>query len=213
MTLTNFGSTLVSSPLTKTFSVRNGGNSNLTLSNLQLPTEFSQISALPTNIAPGATAQFQVRLNATQVGSLSGRLAFSTNDPNESLFDFPITGIVSGSVNSSLAATARPVMSVGLGADQLTAGRLEKGGNDELSGLSGQMKFTEQDVPRQPASIDISDLYAQAILRQGYQTRILNTYMAQCVETLLGCSQGFLPSIQREMMQLGSHSGGYLQII
>lgn len=108
---TNFGSVAIGSAgVTRTFTVRNDGNSTLTLSNLTLPTGFTLVNGLVTSLAPGATDTFQVRMDATTAGTKTGQITFTSNDPNESPFNFTITGTVTGTTtdagNTLATATA-----------------------------------------------------------------------------------------------------------
>lgn len=94
---TNFGSIAVGSAgVTRTFTVRNDGNATLTLSNPTLPPGFTLVNGLLPSLAPGANDTFQVRMDATTAGTRTGQISFTSNDPNESPFNFSITGTVTG---------------------------------------------------------------------------------------------------------------------
>jgi hypothetical protein len=92
----NVGSTPVGTPLTRTFTVHNSGTGTLVLTApVSLPSGFSVLSSFgSSSLAPGASTTFQVRLNATAVGSYSGQLQFANNDANENPFNFTISGAV-----------------------------------------------------------------------------------------------------------------------
>jgi subtilisin family serine protease len=96
-----FGDTPVGLPVTHTFIVRNVGSTNLTLSTS--PTfagsGFTIVSPFPagTTLATGATATFQVRLDAASAGAFSGTVSFTNNDDDngdgvESPFSIAVTG-------------------------------------------------------------------------------------------------------------------------
>lgn len=90
----SFGSTAVGAPVVVTFTVRNTGAGDLSLSGLTLPGGFSLVGAFPAGVPAGAAATFQVRLDAAAVGSFGGTLQFATDDADEHPFDFPIAGVV-----------------------------------------------------------------------------------------------------------------------
>jgi predicted outer membrane repeat protein len=90
----DFGSTTVGTVITKTFTVKNPGNADLNLSNLQLPTGFSLVGNLPATVAPVSQATFAIQVDASTAGSLSGELSFTTNDSDENPFNFTISATV-----------------------------------------------------------------------------------------------------------------------
>jgi parallel beta-helix repeat protein len=108
----NFGSTPVGTPLVQTFTISNLGTAELNLSNVQLPTGFSVVGTLPTTVAPQAQSLLQIQLDATAVGPLSGEVSFVTNDSDENLFNFAISGIVSGTTGGTNNAptVANPIL-------------------------------------------------------------------------------------------------------
>lgn len=79
---------------TRTFTVANLGDASLTLGSVTLPSGFTLVEPLSSTIAAGASDTFSVRLDTTFAGEMSGTLSFSTNDADESVFDFPISGRV-----------------------------------------------------------------------------------------------------------------------
>jgi hypothetical protein len=83
-----------SAGVSKLIVVKNGGNANLTLSNLVVPTGFTLTGTLAATLAPGEIDSFTVTLNSTTIGTSSGTISFATNDPNENPFNFPVTGVV-----------------------------------------------------------------------------------------------------------------------
>ena len=103
---TNFGSVAVGSAgVIRTFTVRNDGNGTLNLSNLTLPAGFTLVDGLVTSLTPGAIDTFQVRMDATTAGTRTGQITFVSNDPNESPFNFTITGTVTGTTTPALLST------------------------------------------------------------------------------------------------------------
>jgi hypothetical protein len=93
-------SALLGTPEIKTFTVTNAGSQNLVLgSAITVPSGFSVATGFgATTIAPGQSTTFQLKLNATAVGSFSGTVSFSTNDPNALTYSFNVTGSVSAAM-------------------------------------------------------------------------------------------------------------------
>ncbi|WP_019499612.1 choice-of-anchor D domain-containing protein [Pseudanabaena sp. PCC 6802] len=102
---TDYGSTVVGTPVTRTFTIENTGTGALTLSAPTLPTGFSPIGAFPTSIPAGNNATFTVRLNATTAGTFSGNISFGNNDSNENPYNFAVTGAVSAAPTPEINVT------------------------------------------------------------------------------------------------------------
>ena len=94
----NFGTVKTTTTDTqKFFTIRNDGQSTLTLSGMTLPTGFTAgEDALPATLAPGAQATFSVEMNTNASGSFSGNVAILSDDPNTPAFDLPVQGTVTG---------------------------------------------------------------------------------------------------------------------
>jgi uncharacterized protein (DUF1800 family)/uncharacterized cupredoxin-like copper-binding protein len=91
----NFGDTLLGTPVTKTFTVRNAGTATLTLTNpITVPAGFSATSFSTTTLAPGASTTFTVTLTAATAGSFSGQLSFANSDTPRNPYNFTISGMV-----------------------------------------------------------------------------------------------------------------------
>jgi len=90
----DFGSTPVGLPITKTFTLKNSGNSALTLTDIVLPTGFSLPSGLPGAIQPNETANFTIKLEASAEGNYHNTVNIINNDPDETQFNFLISGNV-----------------------------------------------------------------------------------------------------------------------
>ncbi|MBI1335499.1 MAG: choice-of-anchor D domain-containing protein [Phycisphaera sp.] len=90
------GATNQGTPVSRTFTVTNIGNANLTLGSIgSLSTGFTLTSALTkSTLTPGDSATFTVRLDATAVGNYQTAISFATNDSDENPFDFTVTGSV-----------------------------------------------------------------------------------------------------------------------
>ncbi len=94
--LVDFGSKPFGTPVTKTFTVKNLGTSDLTLTPpINVPAGFTLVSGFgTTTVAPGQSTTFAVRLDAALVGTNSGTLSFGDNDSDENPFTFAIRGTV-----------------------------------------------------------------------------------------------------------------------
>jgi hypothetical protein len=79
---------------TRTFTVRNDGNDTLTLGAVSVPAGFTLVDGLVTSLTPRATDTFTVQLDTTALGAPAGDVRFSTNDGDESLFNFSVAGTV-----------------------------------------------------------------------------------------------------------------------
>lgn len=92
----SFGGALVGAPTTQTFTVKNLGSSNLTLSNpISVPSGFTVTSSFgATTLAAGASTTFTVRMDAAAAGTYGGTLSFANNDSDENPFNFTLSGTV-----------------------------------------------------------------------------------------------------------------------
>ncbi|MFB2918052.1 choice-of-anchor D domain-containing protein [Aerosakkonema funiforme] len=98
----NFGTTTVGTSVTKTFTVKNIGNANLTLGAINsLPTGFTLVNQFQTTtITPGSTTSFDVKLDATNIGSYNGIISFVNNDSDENPYNFNISGVVNAQASN-----------------------------------------------------------------------------------------------------------------
>ncbi|MDZ4685792.1 MAG: choice-of-anchor D domain-containing protein, partial [Planctomycetaceae bacterium] len=101
--LFDFGTTTAGTPLLRTFTIHNVGNTNLILQPATPPSGFSITTNFTVNqsVTPGASALLTVQLDAVAAGSFTGMLSFGTNDndsdnigEDESPFDVFLTGTV-----------------------------------------------------------------------------------------------------------------------
>ncbi len=93
----SFGTTVAGSSIVRTFTIVNQGTGTLTLdsNSLSLPSGFVLVSTFDSTVDPdGGTTTFSVRLEATAPGVYSGTLSFTSNDADESPYNFTITGHV-----------------------------------------------------------------------------------------------------------------------
>lgn len=94
----SFGSTTTGTAVTKTFTVKNSGTANLTLTPLAtngIPAGYSIASNLgATTLAAGASTTFTLKLNATAAGTFTGSITLANNDADEGSFKINLTGTV-----------------------------------------------------------------------------------------------------------------------
>lgn len=80
--------------LVKTFTIRNEGKKSLKVGAISVPSGFVLIDAPASSIGKNRSTTFTVRMDATAAGLRQGTLAFASNDPDVSLFDFTLRGTV-----------------------------------------------------------------------------------------------------------------------
>ena len=93
------------SPTTHTFTISNTGNSNLTISNLQVPTGFTILSAPSTTVSSGNSTTFTLNVDNSTAGIKSGTLSFETNVSGMETFNFNISSTVFDSSSLSMTVT------------------------------------------------------------------------------------------------------------
>jgi hypothetical protein len=97
VTTTAFGSTTVGTSLGKTYTVVNVGALPLTLTapTLTPPGAGFTVSALgQTTLDAGQATSFTVTLDAAATGAYTGQISFTSNDADEGLFSFNVSGTV-----------------------------------------------------------------------------------------------------------------------
>jgi hypothetical protein len=95
----SFGTTSVGSPINTTFTITNTGTTNLVLTppiNITGTAFTVNTSFGATTILPGATTTFIITFNPPSSGFYNETLSFTTNDCDETTFNFQLTGTVTG---------------------------------------------------------------------------------------------------------------------
>ena len=83
-----------SSPITRTFAVRNDGGGVLNLSGLSASSGFTLTRNFgQTTLHPGESTSFAIAM-LTSVGNKSGVVSFNTDDTDEAQFSFAVEGVV-----------------------------------------------------------------------------------------------------------------------
>lgn len=92
----SFGTTAQGEPVSRTFTVRNLGSQDLTLSEpINVPAGFSVAPSFGSLTVPaGESTTFVVQMDASAIGTYSGQLSFGNNDSDENPFNFSISGDV-----------------------------------------------------------------------------------------------------------------------
>jgi len=102
---TDFGTaTENGTAITRTFTINNTGDANLTVGTVTIPTGYTLVNSPSATVAPAGSTTFDVRLDTSVVGVKSGEISIVTNDNNENPFNFAITGTVISEVVSRLIA-------------------------------------------------------------------------------------------------------------
>jgi hypothetical protein len=78
----------------RTFTVSNNGTATLTTSGLDVTTGFVIVEGLESSIEPGQSDTFTVSFNTATVGTIAGQVRFSSNDVDESIFEFDVSATV-----------------------------------------------------------------------------------------------------------------------
>ena len=89
----DFGSALEGVDIDQTFAIENGGTADLIISGISVSgTNFSILGTTPATIIAGVTATFTIRLSGVAAGTFNATVTITSNDTDESVFDFNITG-------------------------------------------------------------------------------------------------------------------------
>lgn len=115
----DFGSTPVGTPVSRTFIVTNSGGAALTTSGLTLPAGFTLVEPLSASIPAGGADSFTVQFQATAVGTAAGNVSFTTNDAAAGTYAFAITA-------TATSSTGNPPPSGGDGPDLVIEGGIQK---------------------------------------------------------------------------------------
>ena len=92
----NFGSTSLSTPVVKVFTIFNDGADELVFGNVTVPAGYTVTSQPTSPVAGGGNTPFVVQLDATAGGTFTGELSFLNNDADDNPFTAMLTGTVSG---------------------------------------------------------------------------------------------------------------------
>lgn len=92
----DFGSTGVSTPLVKTFTIENRGYENLTIGTILITgtdaADFEVTSSPSSPLLPLDSTPFNVTFIPSQTGTKNANISIDNNDSDENPFDFPVSG-------------------------------------------------------------------------------------------------------------------------
>lgn len=77
-----------------TFTLTNSGLATLFLGTPVVPSGFILVTSPPPTIGAGASGTLVVQLDSSSLGSFTGNISFTNNDPTNSPFTFPVSGNV-----------------------------------------------------------------------------------------------------------------------
>lgn len=108
---TDFGTVALGGNIVRTFTIQNTGGVNLVLDNpavvLDQTDSFAIISQPASPVAPGGSTTFQIRYTPTTTAADSNTVFIGSNDSDEGVYSFDITG--SATINTPVATTATSV--------------------------------------------------------------------------------------------------------
>ena len=78
----------------KTFTVENNGDGDLTPGNLTVPSGYTVTEPLDSFIRPAASDTFTVTLSTATSGTFAGAISFESNDADEDPYSFTVTGTI-----------------------------------------------------------------------------------------------------------------------
>jgi hypothetical protein len=155
---------------TITFTVNNAGGQSLTLGTIALPTGYTVTQNPPSTLAPGGQGTFAIQLNSSVVGTRSGSVSISNNDPNNNPFTFQVTGTVTnpapkiialgGSLafgNLTVGTTAQATLTI----SNMGNATLTVSGITCPPGFSGPWSGTIPAGGSQPATVTFAPMAAQ----------------------------------------------------
>ena len=92
----DFGRIVQGTPGTRTFTISNTGTAVLLVSSVTVPEGYTVLNLpeLPVMVGTNESLVLQIRLDATALGTFSGNITIASDDLDEALFDFPVTGTV-----------------------------------------------------------------------------------------------------------------------
>lgn len=90
----DFGSVILGQPVSKVFTVKNTGTSDLTLNEpIMVPSGFTLLQSFgTTTVGPNESTTFAVQYGASVIGTQQGVLSFTNNDADEGTYDFTLIG-------------------------------------------------------------------------------------------------------------------------
>lgn len=92
----DLGVALIGNTLSTTIAIENPGTDNLTITDIQIGTaSYSITSTIPAIVAPGAVETFDLQLDGSVDGTFKDTVRISSDDAEDPLYSFPVTGRIS----------------------------------------------------------------------------------------------------------------------
>ncbi|HWB06552.1 MAG TPA: ELWxxDGT repeat protein [Verrucomicrobiales bacterium] len=166
----DFGVVRQSGPQSKVLTISNTGAVPLHISSVSAPPGYSllDLQPMPATVEVGETLAFRLQLDAAALGPAGGRVRVESDDPDETVFDFPVSGTVvapeiavhngggtapeitdgqAGAVDFGIARQATPVVRSVLIANTGTAPLL-------VSGVTVPAGYSVLNAPAAPFSVE-----------------------------------------------------------
>ncbi|MES2574033.1 MAG: choice-of-anchor D domain-containing protein [Bacteroidota bacterium] len=108
---TDFGSTNIATPITRTYTIQNTGTGTLTIGTITLgdTTNYSVTTLPAASVAASGTTTFVVTFNPTTGMVLPTTISIVTNDSNENPYNFAITGTGIGTPEMNLQGNSNNI--------------------------------------------------------------------------------------------------------
>ncbi|MEQ6119049.1 choice-of-anchor D domain-containing protein [Reichenbachiella sp. MALMAid0571] len=91
----DYGSSVVGNNIAQTFAIKNSGTSTLNINSITSSSNDYSVTNSINSIAVGETETFMVILSGDNAGTFNTTISVISDDPDEALFDFEITGTIS----------------------------------------------------------------------------------------------------------------------
>jgi gliding motility-associated-like protein len=125
------------------FAVVNQGPGPLSITSLTaLPAPYTVLIPPPATVASGATVNFTIRLSGAAPGTFTGTVTIQSNDTDEGVFDFPVSGTINAVCLTPPTATAGADQTVCAGDGVTLSGSIGGSAATSLWTTSGDGSFT-----------------------------------------------------------------------
>jgi len=146
-TIVNFGSGLIENSIYKSVVVQNVGSGYLTLGSIYVSSGSSDFEIMPfaSNVLPDGSTVVNVKFTPTSSGFKSATVSISSNDPNETLVNFDVSGTgITQFVGGTLPIVQVPVTTLEIG--------------DTPIGLIGETTLSVQNSGNAPLTLSYSQV-------------------------------------------------------
>lgn len=136
---TSFGSTVIGTPIIKTFTIHNQGTTDLvlsgpvTLTDVSAPQEFVISQPAITTIPAGGSTTFTITFNSAVAGLFTNTVNINSNDTDEALYNFDI--MASAYAPSATGTVFRPGDLIFVGYDSTVSAAVDCSGGAQMDKL------------------------------------------------------------------------------